>query len=267
MFKDFRLGQYMPGNSFIHKLDPGTKLWGTAVLVALVFFPGSWVGLLAAGLLLMGIIVLTGVPLKHYLSSAKALWPIFLFTLVINSLTFPGKILFRLGPIVLSSAGVYAGLFMALRLALAVLVTAAFTFTTSPVDLTDRLESMFRPLARLGFPGHEVALMMTIAIRFVPTIMEEGDRLVKALQARGAELGRGGPLKRARGFMPLLIPLLIGAFRRADDLALAMEVRCYRGGDGRTRYREMRLTPSDYMSLVLSTCLFLVVLGARLFGG
>ena len=266
MFKDLRLGQFMPGNSFVHKLDPGTKLWGTAVLVLLVFLPAGWPGLMAVVLLLAGIIALAGVPLKHYLTSVKALWPIFLVTLVINSLTFPGKPLARLGPVVLSSEGVDAGLFMACRLALAVLVTGVFTFTTSPVDLTDRLERLFKPLARLGFPGHEVALTMTIAIRFVPAIMEEGDRLVKALQARGADLGRGGPLKRARSFMPLLIPLLIGAFRRADDLALAMEVRCYRGGDGRTRYREMRLTGPDYLVLTAVTCILLFVLGVRLFG-
>jgi len=266
LFDNLLIGSYIPGNSVLYKLDPRSKLWASGVLIILTFSvrPGLGLWLLILGI--TGTAGLARVRVRYYLSSIKALWPIFAFTLVANGLSLPGQPIFILAGVTLSWDGVITGVLLSLRLVLAVVLTSVFTFTTSPISLTDGLERLFKPLTKFGFPGHEVALMMTIALRFIPTIMEEGDRLVKAMQARGGDLGRGGVIKRAKNFIPLLIPLFISAFRRADELAMAMEVRCYRGGQGRTRFREMSFQTGDFVVVGISSLLLLVVLGLHTFG-
>lgn len=258
MFEDFRLGQYVQVDSILHSIDPRAKLWGFTVLTILVFIPDqrSVLAWLLAALLLF----ISRVPVHYYLSSIKALWPVMLFTIVLNTISFHSGLFMKIGPFVLSRPGLLNGILMTVRLIGVVLLTSLFTFTTPPLALTDGMEKLLKPLRKIGVPAHEIALMMSIAIRFIPTIMEEGDKLVKALQARGGEFGAGGPLKRAKSYLPILIPLFIGSFRRADELALAMEVRCYHGGDGRTRMHELKFSRQDYVIMAGLTLLLVTVL-------
>ncbi len=263
MLNDFRVGQYISVDSFIHKLDPRTKLLGLGIFSLLVFLTEQWVSITGEILLTLVLAAVTRVPLKYYFSSLKALWPVFLFTLILNGLNI-GEAQYHAGPIGLNQTGLYLGALMVFRLALIVILTSVFTFSTSPITLADGLERMLKPLTRIGFPSHEITLMLTIALRFIPTIMEEGDRLVKAVQARGGALGSGGFVQRTKSLIPLLVPLFIGAFRRADELAIAMEVRCYRGGTGRTCYRKVAFGPRDYLAIGIITGIALFALIARI---
>ncbi|HEX3015252.1 MAG TPA: energy-coupling factor transporter transmembrane component T [Desulfobacteria bacterium] len=263
MFKDFRLGSYVQGNSILHRLDPRTKLGALAVLAMSAFLIANWLGLVAFFLVTIALAMLTRVSLKYYWATVRSMWLILLLTVLVNGVSQPGTPLVKAGPLVLTVQGFQIGGMMAVRLALIVLLTTTFTLTTSPIALTDGLERLFRPLGRLGFPGHEIALMMTIAIRFIPTLIDEGQRLVWALEARGGEVGGKGLIKKVRGLLPLFVPLFIGAFRRADELALAMEIRGYRGGKGRTRYRELTLHRGDYGTLAVTLALLLLILLLR----
>ncbi|MDA8442224.1 MAG: energy-coupling factor transporter transmembrane component T [Peptococcaceae bacterium] len=266
MFKDFRVGQYFNGQSIVHELDPRTKLWGYIVLSTLVFANGQRWSMLCTALALFWLMWITQIPWRYYLSSIKSMWLILLITIVFNSVRLHSSsgLAVHFGALSLNTSGMLFGLVVGVKIVFVVLLTSVFTFTTSPIALSDGLEIIFGPLTQFGFPAHEIALMMSITIRFIPTIMAEGDRLVKALQARGADIGGGGLYKRARNLAPLLIPLFIGAFRRADELALAMEIRCYRGNTGRTRYRQLRLGRADYVSIGALTIILLLELGFKL---
>ncbi len=261
MLTDITLGQYFPGSSFLHRLDPRTKLLGTIIFVAGIFLaesPAAY-GLLAA-FAAFGI-VLSGVPVRLVLRSLRPLWFIILITVLIHVFSTPGTVIYALGPLTATMEGVRQGALMAARLVFLIAMSSLLTFTTSPIVLTDGIERLLNPFRRLGLPAHELAMMMTIALRFIPTLLEETDRIMKAQMARGADFTSGNIVKRARNMVPLLVPLFISAFRRADELAVAMEARCYRGGENRTRMKELRFAVRDGVAFAAVLAL-LAILGA-----
>lgn len=258
MLSGITLGQYFPGQSLIHRLDPRTKILAILVLITSIFLVKTYYSYLALLTFTVGIIMLSTVPLRLVLSSIKPLWFILLITLLIHLFTTPGEVLMTVGPLTITDMGVRQGILMSFRLTLLIALSSILTFTTSPIVLTDGIERLLNPFKRLGVPAHELAMMMTIALRFIPTLIEETERIIKAQTARGAEFASGSLLKRAKNLIPLLVPLFISAFRRADELATAMEARCYRGGDNRTRMKALQLTMIDAiaaLTIVLILCL------------
>ena len=240
--KNITLGQYFPGHSVIHRLDPRIKILISLVLLVLVFFIRSLWGFAAFLCFILIISVLAGIPLKYLLRSLKPLLLIVAFTFILN-LFFAtnGNVIFRWQFVMITDVGLNNAVFLAVRLVMLVLSTSLLTLTTSPIALTDGMESLLSPLKAVKFPAHELAMMMSIALRFIPTLMDEADRIMKAQKARGADFDTGGLVKRAKAMIPLLIPLFLSAFRHADELALAMEARCYHGGKGRTRLRVLKV--------------------------
>ena len=256
MLTDITLGQYYPGNSCIHRLDPRTKILSVLFYMVMVFMADSPLsyGLLIA-LIFLGTL-LAKLPAGLLLRSLKPLWVIILLTMGIHFVTDPGKVLWSWKFITLTEEGIILGIKMSLRLVLLLLISSLMTFTTSPIVLTDAIESLLRPFKKIGVPAHELAMMMTIALRFIPTLLEETDRIMKAQMSRGADFSSGNIMKRARNMLPILIPLFISAFRRADELALAMEARCYRGGEGRTRMNELVYKKGDGAAALVMLGLF-----------
>ncbi len=256
MLTDITLGQYYPGNSCIHRLDPRTKILSVLFYMVMVFMADSPLsyGLLIA-LIFLGTL-LAKLPAGLLLRSLKPLWVIILLTMGIHFVTDPGKVLWSWKFITLTEEGIILGIKMSLRLVLLLLISSLMTFTTSPIVLTDGIESLLRPFKKIGVPAHELAMMMPIALRFIPTLLEETDRIMKAQMSRGADFSSGNIMKRARNMLPILIPLFISAFRRADELALAMEARCYRGGEGRTRMNELVYKKGDGAAALVMLGLF-----------
>ena len=250
------LGQYIPGESFLHQMDARIKLSLSVVFLVLLFFVRNISGYLFFLLLVLLVVQISGIPMRYLVRGLKPIIFLILFTFIVQGFfTAEGRILVEWGIIKISSGGLWLALFMSLRLALLVLVTTLLTLVTSPIDLTDALDRLFSPLKYLKIPVHEMAMMMTIALRFIPTLLDETDKIIKAQISRGAPLDRGNILRRLRALVPVLIPLFISAFRRADELATAMESRCYRGGEGRTRMKEMKLKPSDLWGSLIALAL------------
>ena len=245
MLQDITLGQFFPGNSILHRLDPRTKIILLFALIILIFTTESWAAYLALTGVTAGLIFLSKVPPLIVLKSVKPLAWIILFTLLIHCVSHDGEVLAKVYVFKVTTEGIVYGLRIGLRLVLLIVLSSLLTFTTSPLKLTDAAEKLLSPLAKVGVPAHEVAMMMTIAIRFVPTLLEETDKIIKAQKSRGLDFEAGGVVKRLRAMVPILVPLFLSSFRRADDLALAMEARCYRGGEGRTHMKELRLTRKD----------------------
>ena len=252
MLKDVTLGQFFPGTSIVHRLDPRCKLLMTVVYIAALFTAENYVPY-AAMLVVTGVcIALSRIPLKVILRGLKPLWIIIVLTMVIHMFTGQGEnVIFSWKFFKVTQEGLEMGLKMSMRLILLLLISSILTFTTSPIVLTDGIEALLRPFKRFGVPAHELAMMMTIALRFIPTLLEETDRIMKAQTARGADFSSGNLMQRAKNMLPLLIPLFISAFRRADDLAVAMEARCYRGGEGRSRMHELVYYGRDYAALAI----------------
>lgn len=252
MLTDITLGQYFPDNSFIHRLDPRTKILATFIYIVAIFFadtPLSY-GILSAFAAV--VIMISRLPWLLVLKSLKPIWIIVIITMLIHMFTAPGEhIVFAWKYFSVTQEGLDLGMKMAVRLVLLLLFSSVLTFTTSPIVLTDGIENLLRPFKCVGVPAHELAMMMTIALRFIPTLLEETDRIMKAQTARGADFGSGNMVERMKNMLPLLVPLFISAFRRAEELAIAMEARCYRGGEGRTRMHELSFTGKDYVSLIL----------------
>ena len=266
MLKNITLGQYFPGNSLIHRLDPRTKLLATIALIAIVFVAQGFSGFLLLAGFVIACAASTGIHLKFLVRGLKPLMFIILFTFILN-LFFQtgGTVLISIWIIRITSNGLRMAGFMAARLILLVLSSQLLTLTTSPIALTDGLETLFRPLQVIGFPAHEIAMMMSIALRFIPTLMDEADKIMKAQKARGADFETGGLIARAKAMVPLLVPLFVGAFRRAEELALAMDARCYRGGKGRTRMKQLKFQGIDGLAaLVIAALLAAVILLNRL---
>jgi energy-coupling factor transport system permease protein len=245
MLTDIILGQYFPGSSFIHRLDPRTKLLGTIIFIASIFLAESYPAYCVLSLFAALAIATARIPLRMVVRSLRPLWIIIVLTMVIHLFSTPGNVLYRVGPLTITAEGVRQGALMAFRLVFLITMSSLLTFTTSPIVLTDGIERLLKPFRRVGLPAHELAMMMTIALRFIPTLLEETDRIMKAQMARGADFAQGNIVKRAKCMVPLLVPLFISAFRRADELAVAMEARCYRGGENRTRMKELRFAPRD----------------------
>lgn len=252
MLSDITLGQFYPGNSIIHKLDPRAKILATLLFIAAIFFADSLPSYGVLALFTALVIACSQLPVMMVLRSVKPLWIIIVLTLFIHAFTGEGStVLYEYGFLRLTLEGFVMGLKMTLRLVFLLLISSILTFTTSPIVLTDGIEALLRPLKCIGVPAHELAMMMTIALRFIPTLIEETDRIIKAQTARGADFDSGSLLQRAKNMLPILVPLFISAFRRADELAIAMEARCYRGGEGRTRMHELVYTAKDFAAMAV----------------
>ena len=250
---DITLGQYYPGNSFIHRLDPRTKILTTLLLIVAVFLANSAMGYGALCAMVLLIIAVSGLPFMLVLKSVKPLLFIILLTLALHALMGQGEhVIWQWKFIKVTEEGLRLGVQMAMRLILLLMISSILTFTTSPIVLTDGIEALLRPFRVIGVPAHELAMMMTIALRFIPTLMEETDRIIKAQTARGADFDSGNLLVKAKNMLPILVPLFISAFRRADDLAIAMEARCYRGGEGRTRMHQLAYRTGDVMAFIFA---------------
>ncbi len=246
MLKNITIGQFFPGNSIIHRMDPRTKLILVFVFVVGIFLIKSFWGYLLTGLYIFFIIAICKIPFKYMLKGLKPIFIIVLFTLVLNILMTPGEnVLFTWWKLTIYEEGIRLGFYFAVRLILLVLGSQILTLTTSPLALTDGLETLFKPLQKIKMPVHELAMMMTIALRFIPTLLGETDKIMKAQMSRGADFESGNLISRAKSLVPVMVPLFVSAFRRADDLALAMEARCYKGGEGRTRMKKLQFTGAD----------------------
>lgn len=253
-------GQYVPGDSPVHHADARAKLGATAAFTVALFSVDAWTAMLAGGVLLVALIGVAQVPWRLAARGLRPIVWIALFTLVANGLRWQAAdALVSLGPLSVDGPGLARGAFFAARILLLVLGTSLITLTTSPVALTDALSSLMRPLRAVRFPADDVAMMLSIALRFVPTTAEEAERIVVAQTARGARFDEGGPVARARAWVPVLVPLFVRLFRRADDLAVAMESRCYTGV-GRTRLREQVMRASDWLVLACSIVLCAVAI-------
>ena len=265
MLKDITLGQFFPGKTVVHRLDPRTKLLMTVLYIVALFVAGSWVsyGLVLAFLVMS--VALSRIRPKTILRGMKPVVIIVVLTAVLNLFYTGGDhVLARFWGITITWEGVRTAIFMASRIIMLITGTFLLTYTTSPIALTDGLESLLGPLKKLRLPVHELSMMMCIALRFIPTLIEETDKIMNAQKARGAQLDTGKMTDRVKALVPVLIPLFISAFRRADELAMAMECRCYRGGDGRTRLKVLRCEKQDYIDLAVCIACFAVILASRL---
>ena len=257
MLKDITIGQYYPANSKIHKLDPRTKIIAAIVfMIALFVINQFWPYVIVLGII-VAIVKASEIPMSYMIKGVKPLRWILLFTFVINIFCLPGEVLsiggvkLQLGFLKITDAGLRQAIFMSVRLIYLVVGTSLLTLTTSPIQLTDGIERLLDPLNKVGLPVHELAMMMTIALRFIPTLLDETDKIMKAQMSRGADFESSNIINRAKNLVPLLVPLFVSAFRRADELAMAMEARCYRGGKGRTKMRQAVITSADRIAFVL----------------
>ena len=263
MMKDITLGQYFPGNSLLHRLDPRMKLVLTLFFIVLVFLPQNWWGILAVVLFLCVAIGLSRLPARLMWRSTKPVLFLVLFTSILNVLyVHSGDTLVKWGFIHVTTGGLQSAAFIAVRIVCLILGSSLLTYTTTPTALTDAIERILSPLKAIKVNPHELAMMMTIALRFIPTLMEETDKIMSAQKARGADMESGGLVQRVKALVPILIPLFVSSFRRAYDLAMAMECRCYQGGEGRTRMKKLTIAPRDWLALAayLSVGVGIVVL-------
>lgn len=256
MLKDITIGQYIPGNSSVHKLDPRTKIITLFIYMVALFLVNNLKGYMLITLFTLGIILLSEIPVSLIIRGIKPLWIILLLTLSLHLFMTAGDVIWQWGILKITSQGLRQGVFMAVRLVYLVTITSLLTLTTTPMALTDGIEQVLRVL--FVPVAHELAMMMTIALRFIPTLIEETEKIMKAQMARGADFESGGLLSRAKSLIPLLVPLFLSSFRRADELAMAMEARCYRGGEHRTRMKQLVMSGRDYAAFVVMT----VMLGA-----
>ena len=260
MLKDITIGQYFPGNSPVHRMDPRMKLIVVTAYVVMLFVARNPVALGVGVLCLFLAYPVSGVPFRMVLRSIRPILPIILLTSLLNMFFIDGEILWQLWFIKISKEGLMTAILMSVRIACLIAGTSLLTYTTSPIALTDGMERLFGPLKRFKVPVHEVAMMMTIALRFIPTLIEETDKIMSAQKARGADLESGGIMQRIKALIPILIPLFVSAFRRAEELALAMECRCYHGGEGRTRMRVLQMGSLDVVSFLFTAlCVAAVV--------
>lgn len=263
MLRDITIGQYYPADSHIHRLDPRTKVIFTFFYIIALFLVKDYAGFLPA-ITIFGIsVAVSKVPLKYILKGLKPIVFIILLTVVFNFFWGGGETLFKIGFLKVKSEGVKRGIFLAIRLILLMLGTSMMTFTTTPTKLTDALESILKPLNIIKIPVHEISMMMSIALRFIPILIEETDKIMKAQQARGADFESGNIFKRAKAMIPIFIPLIISAFRRAFDLAMAMEARCYHGGEGRTKLNPMKYRGEDYVAFLILLLFFATIIMLR----
>ncbi|KQL47146.1 cobalt ABC transporter permease [Brevibacillus choshinensis] len=261
MLQNIAIGQYVPGQSFLHRADPRSKLLFIILFATLVFLANNMVTYSVLIAFTLFTALLSRLSLSYILKSLKPVWILILFTVVLHIfITKGGTVYYQWGSFTIEQEGVRQAIFISLRLGLLVLISSLLTLTTSPIDLTEGLERLLGPFGKIGVPVHEIALMMSIALRFIPTLMEETDKIIKAQSARGADFSSGNLVRRAKNLVPIAIPLFISAFRRAEELALAMEARGYRGGVGRTRLNKLAFSWRD-TCVVVAGVLLMVVIG------
>lgn len=252
MIRDITIGQYYPTNSVIHKLDPRVKLAGTMLFVISLFLFNSFVCYIITALFLGSVIMLSKVPLKFILKGLKAVFILLLFTVIFNMFLTPGRELIHLfGNVRITYEGFETAIFMVIRLVFLIIGSSIMTLTTTPNQLTDGMEKGLAPLKKIKVPVHEIAMMMSIALRFIPILLEETDKIMKAQSARGADFETGNFINRAKALIPILVPLFVSAYRRAGDLAMAMEARCYNGGEGRTKMKPLKYKGRDLSAYLL----------------
>lgn len=265
MLRDITLGQYYQTESVIHRLDPRVKLIATIVFIISLFLVDSFPGYLITGLFLVCAIKLSHVPFKFMVKGMKAILFLLIFTVIFNLFLTPGRPLVSIWRLTITWEGLETAVKMAIRLSFLIIGSSVMTLTTTPNNLTDGMESLMKPLRRLRVPVHEIAMMMSIALRFIPILLEETDKIMKAQMARGADFDSGNLIQKAKSLVPLLVPLFISAFRRASDLAMAMEARCYRGGDGRTKMKPLIYKRRDHLAFfILFLYLVLAVVAGRI---
>ena len=260
MFRQMTLGQYYPADSIIHRMDPRVKLFETLVFIVVLFLVNHPVGYLLVTVWMVLIIALSKVPVSFMLRGLRGIVMLLVIAGLFNLFLTPGRTLVALGPMVISDAGLKNAILMTVRMIFLIVGSSVMTLTTTPNQLTDGLESALHPLSKIKVPVHEIAMMMSIALRFIPILIEETDKIMKAQMARGADFEQGNIVRKARNMIPLLVPLFVSAFRRANDLALAMEARCYNGGEGRTKMKPLVYTRLDYVSyLVIGLFMLLLI--------
>lgn len=259
MLKDITLGQYYPADTPVHRLDPRMKILLIFLYIVSIFFVADYLPFALLALYLVFVIKMSTIPLGMVLKGVKPLRFILIITFVINLFFTPGEALWSFGFLTISQEGIHQAIFMAIRLVLLVVGTSLLTLTTSPIELTDGLEKILNPLRAIGLPAHELAMMMTIALRFIPTLIDETDKIMKAQMSRGADFESGNVFSRAKNLVPLLVPLFVNALRRAEELANAMESRCYRGGENRTKLNELEYEKNDFIITGVNTVFFILV--------
>ncbi len=265
MLKDITIGQYFPGKSVLHRLDPRMKILLTVGYIIMLFSVSNPLGLCVGILFLVFAYAISGIPPRMITKSLKPVIPIIIFTTVLNMFFVKGDPLFDWWIFHISRQGLLTAVVMTIRIICLIAGTSLLTYTTSPITLTDGLERLMKPLKKVHFPVHELSMMMTIALRFIPTLIEETDKIMNAQKARGADLESGGIMQRAKALVPILIPLFVSAFRRADELALAMECRCYRGDVGRTRMKQLHYSWQDGVAAALTAACIAVVVMVNIF--
>ena len=266
MLKDITLGQYFPGDTILHRLDPRTKLILTFLYIVCVFTAKNFISYGVVLLFLIISVALSRISLRTILRGMRPLLFIIIFTAIINMFYVPGVELAHIGPLKITDEGIKTAVFMTLRILMLVTGTFLLMYTTAPIALTDGLETLMGILKRVRLPVHELALMMSIALRFIPTLIEETDKIMSAQKARGANFETGRLTERARALLPLLVPLFVSALRRADELAVAMESRCYHGGEGRTRMKQLKYHGRDFGALALGAVLLCGMIAMSMFG-
>ncbi len=263
MLENITIGQYIKGNSVLHRMDPRTKIIGVLLLMIALFLVNHWYGLVFMGVAVFTVLKISHVPIGYYVKGVRPLLFIIIFTALVQMFLTPGHVIWQWRFLHLTEEGLHLAGFMCSRLVLLVLITSVLTLTTTPISLTDAIETLLTPAKKIGIPAHELAMMMTIALRFIPTLIDETDKIIKAQTARGAVFDQGSLLKRAKALLPVLVPLFLSAIKRADELSMAMEARCYHGGEGRTRLHELTYQSIDYVTFVIMGIILLVAAASR----
>lgn len=265
MVNGVTFGQYFPGKSVIHRTDPRVKILLLITFIVLMFCAFNFISLALVTVLTFAVVLLSRVPLKMYLKSLKVILIVVLLTSVLNLFYGTGEPLWQWGILKITWDGISRSIFVTVRIFCLILISSALTFTTSPTDLTDALERLMKPLKVFHIKVHEIAMMMSIALRFIPTLLEETDKITQAQKARGADMDSGNIIERVKAFIPVLIPLFVSSFRRAFDLAMAMECRCYQGGEGRTRMKVLHTKLLDYVMIIVSALIISGVILCNIF--
>ncbi len=267
MIRDITLGQYYPTESILHKLDPRVKIWGTLLFIISLFLFENFIGYVVATAFLVIVIKLSKVPFSFMVKGLKSIVILMMITVLFNLFLTPGEPLVSVWKFTITIEGLKTAVFMIIRLSYLIIGSSVMTLTTTPNNLTDGMEKMLRPLRIFKIPVHEIAMMMSIALSFIPILLEETDKIMKAQMSRGADFESGNLIKKAKSLIPLLVPLFISAFRRANDLAMAMEARCYRGGDGRTKMKPLKYLRKDRAAYGVLCSYIVMIICVRIFWG
>ncbi len=264
MMEKLIFGRYIPGQSFIHRLDPRAKLMGAIWFIIIIFLANNWLTYVALTVFVLTAVKLSGINSRFFINGIKPLIWLILFTVILQVLFTSGQtIWFRMGPIVISQEGMLNGVFIFMRFVLIIFMSTLLTLTTMPLSLTDAIEYLLRPLNAIKVPVHEIALMLSIALRFVPTLMDETEKIMNAQRARGIDFGEGNIYQQMKSIVPLLIPLFVSSFNRAEELATAMEARGYKGGEGRTKYRQLNWQQNDTVVMIAFVVLSILLISLR----